>query len=482
MRLRLILVLLTALGQLSADTIYLKNGRTIVADEAHEAGDRVSYEIGDNSYAIPKSLVDRIEAGPRPAPPPPSSLRLPAPAGSPGQSAAPPADVPAFTPEDKQLSKDPLYPKVVRGGKVDAMGLAALESEGNGVAAAGYFLAGRYEYQNGDREQAAYYLDRAHVLKPDNTVILNYYAAVLVQLGRPGEAIPYADQSTSLAPDSADGYTVLGFAYYAANRTADAVPAWKRSLELHADPMVQKYLDKAQRELAAEAEFSETQSGHFIIRYEGSTTSSVLRDQIQQTLEDAYGKLVSELGIVPRNNISVSLYTQQEFFDVTQAPAWIGAINDGKLRIPIQGLAAMTPALARVLKHELAHSFINQAAHGRCPQWLNEGIAQLVEPKTVAARGSRLAQQYIAGRNIPLKDLETSFMGYSPAEAMLAYDEGLAASEFIRDTYGMAELRNILERIGDGATPEQALQATMRLDYPGFEQELTRYLSAKYSN
>ncbi len=480
MRLRLILVLLAAVGQLPADTIYLKNGRTIVADEAHEAGARVQYEIGDNSYAIPKSLVDRIEAGPKPSPPA-SSLSLPAPAGIPGQAAAP-AGVPAFTPQDKLLTKDPLYRKVIRGGKVDSGALASLENAGEGAAAAGYFLAGRYEYQNGDREQAPYYLDRARVLEPDNTVILNYYAAVLVQLGRPGEAIPYADQSTRLAPDGADGYTVLGFAYYAANRTAEAVPAWKRSLELHPDPMVQKYLDKAQRELTAEAEFSETQSGHFVIRYEGSTTSSVLRDQIEQTLEEAYGKLVSELGIIPRSNISVSLYTQQEFFDVTQAPAWIGAINDGKLRIPIQGLAAMTPALARVLKHELAHSFINQAAHGRCPQWLNEGIAQLVEPKTVAPRGLRLAQLYSAGRAIPLKDLENSFMGYSSAEGMLAYDEALAASEFIRDTYGMAELRNILERIGEGATPEQALQSTMRLDYPGFEQELGRYLTAKYGN
>jgi hypothetical protein len=46
-----------------ADVIHLKNGRTIWADEARENGARVEYEIGDNSYAIPKSKVERIESG-----------------------------------------------------------------------------------------------------------------------------------------------------------------------------------------------------------------------------------------------------------------------------------------------------------------------------------------------------------------------------------------------------------------------------------
>jgi hypothetical protein len=46
-----------------ADTIHLKNGRTIQADSVREAGDRVEYDIGDDNYAIPKSAVERIERG-----------------------------------------------------------------------------------------------------------------------------------------------------------------------------------------------------------------------------------------------------------------------------------------------------------------------------------------------------------------------------------------------------------------------------------
>src|SRR6267378_351637 len=56
-----ILVLLAALSA-AADVIRLKNGRTIWADEVRQNKDRVEYDVGEDTYAIPKSSVDRIDA------------------------------------------------------------------------------------------------------------------------------------------------------------------------------------------------------------------------------------------------------------------------------------------------------------------------------------------------------------------------------------------------------------------------------------
>jgi hypothetical protein len=176
----------------------------------------------------------------------------------------------------------------------------------------------------------------------------------------------------------------------------------------------------------------------------------------------------------------VVLYTEQAFFDVTQAPAWSSAVNDGKLRIPVEGVSSVTPELARVLKHELAHSFINQISGGRCPQWLHEGIAQVMEPKSVASRGRRLAALYRVHQEIPFNGLEGSFMRFSPAEALLAYDESLATVEYISDTYGMSDLHRILERIGQGSSTEAALRTTIHSDYGQLEGEVAKYLSSKY--
>ena len=117
----------------------------------------------------------------------------------------------------------------------------------------------------------------------------------------------------------------------------------------------------------------------------------MLRAQILAALESDYDDLARDLGNPPRDNILVTLYTEQAFFDVTHAPTWSGAINDGKTAHPSQRSDSMTPELAHVLKHELAHSFITQLSGGRCPLWLHEGIAQLLEPKSLSGDGRQLS-------------------------------------------------------------------------------------------
>jgi hypothetical protein len=176
----------------------------------------------------------------------------------------------------------------------------------------------------------------------------------------------------------------------------------------------------------------------------------------------------------------VTLYTEQAFFDVTHAPTWSGAMNDGKLRIPISGLSSLTPELAHVLKHELAHSFITQLSAGRCPPWLHEGIAQYLEPRSISGEGRRLAQLFKSQHNIPLNVLEGSFLQFSGAQAYVAYAESLAAVSYINDSYGMSDIQRILQRISQGSSTEAALRATIHSDYGQLESDLTRYLTDKY--
>jgi hypothetical protein len=132
------------------------------------------------------------------------------------------------------------------------------------------------------------------------------------------------------------------------------------------------------------------------------------------------------------------------------------------------------------LKHELAHSFINQISAGRCPLWLHEGIAQLLEPKSLGSDGRQLAQLFKAQRNIPLNGLEGSFMRFSSAEAYVAYAESLAAASYINDSYGMGDIQRILQLLGQGSSTEAALRATIHSDYGQLEFDLAKYLSDKY--
>jgi len=455
----------------SAEVIHLKNGRTIWADHVRDTGTHIEYDLGDNTYAIPKALVDRVDAGGNP------------PAYAPDDGTAKQThDLPEFAPADNLKNDPTLIAKIIQDDRVDPDALSALEQGGNGTAtAAGYFIAGKHEFDHGNFSKARSYFEASLRFDSQNPTILNYYAALLVRTGNAPEALPYAERAVRSAPDSPDALTVLGYVQFAADRTQDAIRSWKHSLELRPDATVQKYLEKAQRDVTAEADYTEHESIHFTLKYEGKQTSEALRGQLLATLESEYDDLVRELGIAPRNNIPVVLYTEQSFFDVTQAPSWSGAVFDGKLRIPINGLTSVTPELARVLKHELAHSFIRQLSGGRCPQWLNEGIAQAVEPKQIA-NGRLLADLFRSQHEIPLNALEGSFMQFSSTQATVAYEESLAAVQYISDTYGMSDLQRILERLGQGSSTEAALRATIHSDYGQLEAEVGKYLINKFGN
>lgn len=470
----LILSVALALTTARGDTIHLKNGRTILADHVHENGTHLEYEIGDDSYAISKSMVDHVDAG-----------GTPVGAGSAGANNVTRrlGDLPTFQPANNLASEGDLLNKVINEGKVDTNALAVLESKGNAeLAATSDFIAGKFEFEHGNISDARRYFESALRFQPENSTILIYYSALLIRTGNASIALSYAQRAVQSAPQSADAYTILGYAQFSADRTKEAISSWQRSLQLRPDPAVQQFLAKAQREQNAEANFTESESSHFVLHYEGKQTSDAFREQILAALESDYDDLSRDLGTPPRDDIQVTLYTEQAFFDVTRAPSWTGAINDGKLRIPINGLDSMTPELARVLKHELAHSFINQLSAGRCPIWLHEGIAQMLEPKSLGADGHQLAQLFKSQNNIPLNALEGSFLRFSGAQAYVAYAESLAAVSYINESYGMGDIQSILQRLRDGSSTEAALRATIHSDYGQLESELSKYLTDKYGD
>ena len=466
----LILVLLQTLPS-AADVIHLKNGRTIWADQVRESKDRVEYDLGEDTYAIPKSSVERIDAGGI------APAHSGASAGVPGNSGAP-----DITPPAPSFNHEAdVAEKVIHDGKVDTDALARLAQSANPeLAATGYFLAGKHESDHGNFQQAKRYYESALGFQPDNSTLLIYYAAALMRTGHASEALAYAQHAASIAPDSPDAIAMLGFVQFASDHTLDAIRSWKKSLGLRPDAVVSQYLARAERESSAESDFSQRESSHFNLHFEGKDTSETFRRDLLATLDSEYDDLVRDLGYSPRNNIVVTLYTQQTFFDVTRAPSWSGAINDGKLRIPISGVPSVTPELARVLKHELTHSFVSQMSSNRCPTWLNEGIAQMEEGRSAASYGRQLAQLFGAGNEIPFNMLEGSFMSFSTPEATVAYAESLAATEYIRDAYGMSEIARILERLSQGSSTEAALRATVHSDYRQLRDEITSKLKERY--
>src|ERR1700738_2049509 len=195
-----------------SDTIHLKNGRTILADHVSESGSHYQYDVGDDSYAIPKSVVDHIDAGGMPA-------HLPSSGGT-----AKTVDLPTFTPADSLAHEGDLPARIIKDGKVDPDALSSLEGKSNAeLSATADFIAGKFEFEHGNIAQARLYFESALRFQPENSTILIYYAALLVRTGNPSQAVPYAHRATRAAPDSPDAFTILGYAQFACDRTKEAI-------------------------------------------------------------------------------------------------------------------------------------------------------------------------------------------------------------------------------------------------------------------
>src|SRR6185369_329180 len=287
----------------------------------------------------------------------------------------------------EMASSGDLAARVIRNGAVDAGALKMIESENNAAqSASANSIAANFEEKRRNYSGAARYLQAALVFLPNHGVLLENYAAVLLKLGKPEEALFRAQQATRASPQSADAFLLLGYAYYKNDHNREAIAALKKSLRLRPDEWTSQLLDKVERESRTEADFRQQESSHFTLRYEGSQAADALRAQILEALEGNYRDLSNDLGVTPKN-IYVSLYTDEAFFDVTHAAGWTAALNDGKIRIPISGVTEVTAEMAQVLRHELTHSFVAQITHNHAPSWLNEGIAQLEQGVTTGDIG-----------------------------------------------------------------------------------------------
>lgn len=439
-----------------AEVIHLKNGDLIYADQVKETGSQIEYLKGDDSYTIPKSVVESVE----------KTLT-----SQPVASATTQA-IPAYTPETHAFGEDQFLDQILRSGKVDRGALNQIDSLGNpSETAIAFYIAGKQEFEAGDYTPARRDFETALRNDPQNPAILNFYAALLIKTGNPRQALLYAERAVEQAPDSADAYAVLGYAHYSAEHAREAIQSWKKSITLRPDASIQQMIARAERETHVESNYTERETGHFVLHYEGAQSSETFRAQILETLESSYKDLGREFGNEPRSSIAVVLYTGQDFFDVTRAPRWMGALNDGKIRIPLRGMNSMTPGLARILRHELTHSFVDQLTLGRCPQWLNEGIAQMLEPRSINRGGAFLAQMFKTEREVPLNSLESGFSNLSGAQVEIVYMESLATVSYIRDRYGMSDVMRILEKLGQGESAESALRSTIHCDYRRLQEE-----------
>src|SRR2546425_8800921 len=82
--------------------------------------------------------------------------------------------------------------------------------------------------------------------------------------------------------------------------------------------------------------FQRTLSPHFTVLFEGPAEQRLAAAAVD-ALEAAYWRIGTALLAYPPTVITVVLYTDEQFRDVTRSPAWAGGVFDGKIRVPMRG-------------------------------------------------------------------------------------------------------------------------------------------------
>jgi len=437
----------------------------------HRSGDLVSSADAPPVSGGPMSGAPPIVSGPAQQP---SAIRLPR-ARSAIESTADYAKVSAAVVRDDVLDNGKIaeFDQAAQSGSAVAMARAALA----------HIAAGNFELAHNDAEHSIEHFRAALPLAANQPSILFGTLITLSYLhlvrSEYSAALEYLGQARRITPGSGTVAELTGWADYGLNRLDDAIKEWETSQRIKPDPETAALLEKARRDQGVEQGTRSGETSHFVLHYQGGATPQ-LANEILRTLEDQFRSIQTDLRFTPAEPIGVVLYTEESFRDITRAPGWVSALNDGRIRVPVQGLGSVNEDLSRVLKHELTHSFVRQMTLGRCPTWLNEGIAQWEEGRRSAENARALIAAYDRGSFTPLNRLEGSWLQFPAPVAGFAYAWALGAVESVMARSGPLTMNRLLANLATASSSEIALREVLQIDYADLDRQTADYLRQSY--
>ena len=252
--------------------------------------------------------------------------------------------------------------------------------------------------EEGDPLRAEQLYERALALRPGHLAARVELAWLEVREDRLERALDLALTGLAARPDDPWLLEVAGEVYYRRNRLADAVEALAAAARRRPDDAgIRRRLEKARRDLEAERDYRRADSQHFVLRFDGGRDERI-GDLLLDELERDYDELADELDAWILEPVTVILYTRRQFHETTGTDARVCGLFDGKIRLPVGGIARITPAVRRVARHELVHALLHAKGRGHVPRWLHEGLAQLLEPRDPGTVDRALALAARRGR------------------------------------------------------------------------------------
>ena len=315
--------------------------------------------------------------------------------------------------------------------------------------------------RTGKAEEAGLLFRQGLIQDPESPPLLTGLALAAIHAGHPDIALEPLERAVAAAPDAEA--TILLARLYDQRDQADRAAAHLRHL-LERSPShteARRLLDKLERELRVEAGYRKDEGRHFTVKYRGPRELEAHR-AVMESLDQVYEAVGREFNFFPAEKVTVILYPEERFREVTGTNHWANGLFDGKIRLPVGALQGR--ARERLLTHEYAHAVVHLLARGRAPRWLQEGLAQHAEgipddPDLHLPGGMTLA------------GLEALLEGGDLAKARMGYQISLWVVRDLLQRGGMERMRELLTRLGRGEPPAGALPGVYGLALAELEQQ-----------
>ena len=191
------------------------------------------------------------------------------------------------------------------------------------------------------------------------------------------------------------------------------------------------------------AQLGVEKSMHFRLEFDGGPSKKDVMEALA-VLEVAYDSISNLFDFMPENKMCLVLYQDKEYQGVGPRPDWVGAVFDGKLRVPVN-LMAYREVYRPVLFHELTHAFVRSMTRAKVPLWMNEGIAQVID-------ASHNNEERPAGSYPSIESLTESFVDESNTEKatkLYWFSRRMVEELLWRDGGGPEAFRNFAKCLQD---------------------------------
>ncbi|HSP89285.1 MAG TPA: tetratricopeptide repeat protein [Vicinamibacterales bacterium] len=308
---------------------------------------------------------------------------------------------------------------------------------------------------------------RALAAAPEDPALLLGAGLAARRLSHAARARELLTRALQIDPALTPASQLLGTMLYESGDLEGAIRVYDAALVRAPDQVrMAARVGEWRQEAALHEGFRRTLGGHFTVLFEGPAEEEAAAAAVD-ILESAYDSIGGLLQAFPAEPITVVLYTQQQFRDITRTPGWSGGLFDGRIRLPVRGGLADRREFERVLTHEYVHALVHSVAAGGVPAWLNEGLAAALE-----TGGADRARKAIArGTVVPLRSLERSFASLPDSAVTGAYAGSALAVLDILDRVGPSRLMGLLADLGAGADFDRAFTSWVQMPFADFQRE-----------